>query len=207
MTRRRVVQSACALFLERGYNATTFRAVAADANVSVPTVELLFGTKARLLRAAIDLAIAGDDEAVPVLERDWTGAALETDSVAEFLLIVAGVIAAAQARSAGLVLAVFEGSVGDPELAELSRQLITQRTVTATWLLDALCTKTSFRVDSDRTEAVDTLWVLMDPAVFDRLVRQRHWSTQQYQQWFARSARRLLVADQQSPNPYSEATT
>jgi len=42
---------------------------------------------------------------------------------------------------------------------------------------------------------VDTLWVLMDPAVFDRLVRRRHWTVEQYQNWFARSARRLLVAD------------
>jgi hypothetical protein len=40
--------------------------------VSVPTVELLFGNKARLLKAAIDVAIAGDDDAVPVLDRSWT---------------------------------------------------------------------------------------------------------------------------------------
>jgi AcrR family transcriptional regulator len=37
------------------------RAIATEAQVSLPTVELLFGTKTQLLRAAIDVAIAGDD--------------------------------------------------------------------------------------------------------------------------------------------------
>ena len=45
------------------------RAVAADAGVAVPTVELAFGTKARLLKAVIDTAIAGDDEPAPMLAR------------------------------------------------------------------------------------------------------------------------------------------
>ena len=51
------------------------RAIAAAAGVAVPTVELGFGTKARLLKAAIDVAIAGDDEPVPVLDRAWADTA------------------------------------------------------------------------------------------------------------------------------------
>ena len=38
-------------------------------------VELAFPTKSDLLKAAIDVAIAGDDEPVPVLERPWAVAA------------------------------------------------------------------------------------------------------------------------------------
>ncbi len=47
------------------------RAVAADAGVALPTVELAVGTKARLLKAVIDTAIAGDGEPVPMLAREW----------------------------------------------------------------------------------------------------------------------------------------
>ncbi len=47
--------------------------------------------------------------------------------------------------------------------------------------------------------AIDTVWVLMDPAVFDRLTRQRHWTLERDQGWFAGSVRRLLLAD--SPPP------
>src|SRR6476660_5612155 len=109
-TRQRVVDAATALFLRRGYAGATVPAIAAEAGVSVPTVELLFGAKARLLKAAIDVAIAGDDEPVPVLERSWADTARKARTAAEFLAVVAGVIAAAQSRSAGLVLAVFEGA-------------------------------------------------------------------------------------------------
>jgi hypothetical protein len=35
----------------------------------------------------------------------------------------------------------------------------------------------------------------MEPAVFDRLIRHRHSTVDRYQDRFARTARRLLVAD------------
>src|SRR3954468_20280223 len=114
-TRRRVVEAAGSVFVAGGYAGATIRAIAAQAGVSVPTVELLFGTKARLLKAAIDAAIAGDDEAVPGLARRWTSVAIAATSADEFLSVVARVIGAAQARSAGLVLAAFEGSSKDPD--------------------------------------------------------------------------------------------
>jgi AcrR family transcriptional regulator len=178
-----------------GYAGATMRAIAAQAGVSVPTVELLFGTKARLLKAAIDVAIAGDDEAVPVLDRSWTSAAIAASRGDDFLSIVARVIGAAQARSAGLVLAVFEGSSKDSELAELTEQMIRQRSITAAWIIDGLAGKAHLRHELTRQDAVDTMWLLMEPAVFDRLVRHRHWTVDRYQDWFARTARRLLVAD------------
>ena len=193
-TRRRVLAAATAAFLDRGYAGATVRAVAAGAGVSVPTVELLFGTKARLLKATIDVAIAGDDEPVPVLDRSWAAAAVRAGTAEDFLDTVAGVIGPAQARSAGLVLAVLEGSSTDAELAGLAAQLVAQRAGTARWIVDELTRKAPPRPGCTREEAVDTVWVLMDPAVFDRLVRRRQWTVEQYQRWFAGSVGRLLLA-------------
>ncbi|MBO3749941.1 TetR family transcriptional regulator [Streptosporangiaceae bacterium NEAU-GS5] len=194
-TRRRVIEAATSVFVAQGYAVTTMRAVAAAAGVSVPTVESLFGTKARLLKDAIDVAIAGDDEPVPVLDRDWTVAARNAVSGEEFLDVVGGVIGSAQARSAGLVLAVFEGSAADSGLAGIAAQMIEQREVTAGWIVDGLTAHAPLRADLDRQDAVDTVWILMDPALFDRLVRRRGWTIERYQAWFARSARRLLIHD------------
>ena len=194
-TRRRILEAAGSAFVAGGYAGVTIRAIAAQAGVSVPTVELLFGTKARLLKAAIDVAIAGDDQAVPVLDRSWAGAAAAATSAEEFLSIVARVIGAAQARSAGLVLAAFEGSSKDPDLAELTERMIRQRAITAGWIVDRLAGTADLRDELTRQEAVDTMWLLMEPAVFDRLVRHRQWTVDRYQDWFARTARRLLVAD------------
>ena len=187
-TRRRVLEAATVLFLANGFAGTTVRAVAARAGVSVATVELLFGAKPRLLKAAIDVAIAGDDEPVPVLDRAWADAALNVESAEEVLARAADVIAAAQARSSGLVLAVFEAARADPTLADLTTELTAQRQVTARWLVAALARHTAVGHD-----AVETLWVLMDPAVYDRLVRHLGWSRQRYREWFARSAGCLLL--------------
>jgi TetR/AcrR family transcriptional regulator, regulator of autoinduction and epiphytic fitness len=186
-TRRRIIDAAAHTFLERGYAGATMRTIAAEAGVAVPTVELGFGTKARLLKAAIDVAIAGDDEPVPVLDRAWADTAQRSETSAEFLAVAANVIAAAQSRSAGLVLAVFEGARTDPELATLATQLSDQRAATARWLVEALS-----RIAAPHTGAVDDLWLLMDPAIYDRLVRHRGWSPRRYERWFARSAHALL---------------
>jgi len=186
-TRRRIIDAAAALFLERGYAGATVRAIAEAAGVAVPTVELGFGTKARLLKAAIDVAIAGDDEPVPVLDRAWADTARNATSPAALLAVAADVIAAAQSRSAGLVLAVFEGGRTDPELAALARELTDQRAGTARWLVDALAALTPPHPD-----AADDLWLLMDPAIFDRLVRHRGWTPKRYGRWFARAAHSLL---------------
>jgi AcrR family transcriptional regulator len=192
-TRRRVLDAATEEFLERGFTGATMRMIAARAQVSLPTVELQFGTKARLLKAVIDVAIAGDDDPVPVLDRGWTSSALAARTAQEFLDVVTGVIASAQQRSAGLVLAVFEASPNDAELAALAEQMTAQRAATAGWIVDQLTRKAPLRRDCTAQEAVDTVWILMDPAVFDRLVRHRSWSVRQYERWFAGSVARLLM--------------
>ena len=194
-TRQRVLRAATSLFGERGYAGTTIRSVAGQAGVSVPTVEALFGTKGRLLKAAIDMAIAGDDEPVPVLERDWATAATRATDVESLLSILAAALAPAQARSAGLVLSVFEGTGSDPELAGLAAQMSTQRAAMATWVVARLTDLASLRAEIGEDEAVDTVFALMEPALFDRLTRQRSWTLARYQDWIARCLRRLLVAD------------
>jgi AcrR family transcriptional regulator len=192
-TRRRILAAATGLFEQRGYAATAIRAIAADAGVSVPTVEALFGSKPKLLKACIDVAIAGDDVAVPVLNRDWTERARAARSTAELLSVVADVIGPAQQRSAGLVLAVFEGAASDDELDRLADEMVRQRRATATWIVRTVAATTTLR-EAER-DAVDTLWTLMDPAIHTRLVRHLDWSVDRYQQWFARSAEHLLVPD------------
>jgi AcrR family transcriptional regulator len=189
------------VFLERGFAGATMRMIATRAGVSLPTVELLFGTKGRLLKAAIDVAIVGDDEPLALLDRSWAEAAVQADTAHGFLGVVAGVVGAAQERSAGLVLAALEAASTDAELAEVAGQLTAQRATAAGWIVDQLARKAPLREGCGREEAVDTVWVLMDPAVFDRLTRQRQWTLRQYQRWFASSVDRLLLGDTAAPKP------
>lgn len=194
-TRYRVIRAATALFGTRGYAGTTMASVAAGARVSVPLVESLFGTKSRLLKAAIDVAIAGDDEAVPMLERDWAESARRARHPEQVLSIFAAVLAAAQARSYGLVLCVFEGARFDPQLAEVASQMTAQRAVMAEWAVDRLVAVGPLREGIGRREAVDTVFAMMDPAMFDRLTGRRGWTLDRYEKWMAWSLRHLLVPD------------
>src|SRR5690348_17652255 len=68
-TRRRIVASAAELFVAHGYGATTVDAVAEAAGVSRKTVFTAVGSKLDLLTTAVDWAVAGDDDAVPLAER------------------------------------------------------------------------------------------------------------------------------------------
>ncbi len=205
-TRRRVLEAATRAFVERGYAGSTMRAVADDAAVSVPTVEQLFGTKARLLEAAVDVAIAGDDDPVPVLERGWTGAARAAADAAELLAVVAGVLTAAQERAAGLLTTLFEAARTDSGLSPLADRMAARREITAAWVVDALHGLGPLR--QPRDEAVETLWLLMEPALFDRLVRARGWTPDRYAAWFARTALRLLVCETPAPEtPTTEHPT
>jgi AcrR family transcriptional regulator len=192
-TRQRIIAAATEQFLARGYAGTTIRAVAAAAGVSIPTVELGFGTKAQLLKAAIDVAIAGDDEPVSMLERDWAAGAQRTTDAGEFLAVVGQTLRPAAVRSAGLVVAAFEALHVDTAIQAVVVQLRHQRSVTVTWIVDGLTERAPLRPTVNRQTAIDTVWLLIDPVVYQRLTRDRGWSNEQYQAWIIDSIQRLLL--------------
>ena len=192
-TRAGITAAAASRFLLHGYAATTMRAVAADAGVAVPTIELAFGTKARLLKAVIDTAIAGDDEPVPMLAREWAGRAQSAAEPAGFAAVFAQVLADSAQRAAGLTLAALEAARVDEDIAAIATELMTQRQVMATWLVDGLARRSPLRDGVDRAAAIDTVWTLMDPALFCRLTGDRQWSAQRFRHWFTDSTLRLLL--------------
>jgi AcrR family transcriptional regulator len=69
-TRRRVLEGAYRLFVERGYAGTTIAQVAAEARVSSETIYLAFGGKRGLLEGVIELAIVGEGDP-PTEENLW----------------------------------------------------------------------------------------------------------------------------------------
>lgn len=197
-TRARIVAAAAEQFRIRGYAATTVRAVAAVAGVAVPTVELAFGTKARLLKAVIDEATAGDDEPVAMLERDWAGAATRSETVEDFLVIIGRVVRETAERVADLVVVATEAASTDPEIDALCQTVDVQRALNAGWIVDGIAARSALRNTGTDT-AVDTVWLLMDPAVYCRLIHRRGWSAARFERWFVDSVHRL-VANTEPPD-------
>ena len=192
-TRERIVAAADEQFTRSGYTATTMRAIAASAGVSLASVELAFGTKAQLLKTAIDVAIAGDHAPVPVLARGWAAEAQAATNARDFLTVVARTVRPAMVRSAGLVLAAFDAAATDPALRSLADQLSDQRSTTVAWIVDGVLARAPLRTGLTRQEAIDQVWLVMDPAIYDRLIRYRNWSPAKYETWFADTVARLLV--------------
>ena len=192
-TRQRIVAAATEQFASVGYPATTMRSIAAAAGVAVASIELAFGTKAQLLKTAVDLAIAGDHDPVAVLDRDWATAAQATTTVHDFLTAVARTLRPAMTRSAGLVLAAYGAAETDPALRQLAKQLSAQRATTVAWIIDGIRDRAALRKRITRRHAIDQVWLLMDPAVYQRLTRYRGWSPATYETWFTDTIRRLLL--------------
>jgi hypothetical protein len=64
-----VIASARALFIERGFAATTIADVAQTANVSTQFIYAAFGGKRGLLAKVVDWTLVGDDEPIPMVQR------------------------------------------------------------------------------------------------------------------------------------------
>jgi AcrR family transcriptional regulator len=191
-TRERIIAAACDRFLASGYTAATMRGIANVAGVAVQTVELVFGTKRELLKAVIDVAIAGDDQPVPVLQRAWARAE-STAEVTEFLAIAGHAVRTVADRVAGLLAVVDEAASTDHEIAALARQLDAQRATTAARIVTGIIERAPLRTGLRHEDAVDTIWLLMDPVVFRRLTRDRGWSPGHFEHWFTDSIHRLLL--------------
>ena len=166
--------------------------MAAAAHVSVPTVESAFGTKARLLKAAIDVATAGDDRPVAMLGRPWAARAEAAPDPERFVAEFAAALTTSAERAAGLILAALDAAQYDSEISAVAAQLTAQREVMAAWLVDGLQRRGALRDGLGHAEAVDTVWLLMDPAVFARLTGPRGWPPARFRMWFAGSVLRLL---------------
>jgi AcrR family transcriptional regulator len=192
-TRARIIAAAAQRFLAHGYAGTTMRAVALDADVALPTVELAFRTKARLLKAVIDVAIAGDDDRVAMLDRQWAKRAESIAGPPDFVAAFARVLAGSAERAAGLAATALEAARADEDIAAVAAQLMSQRGVMASWLVDGIMHRSALREGTDRAAAVDTVWALMDPVVFCRLTGDRHWTTARFEHWFTDSVTRLVL--------------
>src|SRR4051812_22981977 len=95
LARAAVIGAAEALFLERGYGAATVEAISERAEVPTATVYRLFASKLGILKALLDVSIAGDDEAVPVARRpqvsELAGAADPRRQLQGFVAVASGI--------------------------------------------------------------------------------------------------------------------
>ncbi|WP_220187835.1 TetR family transcriptional regulator [Pseudonocardia pini] len=188
-TRATIREAAAALFVERGYVSTTVKDVAAAAGVAVRTVHATFpGGKAEIFHEALDVATAGDEEPVAVMDR-----AEVRESLADPDRILADLArqgAALHARAGGLLRACFESAGADAEMRELDELGARMMAGNMRTVAEALHEHGLLAVPVD--EAADVLFTLNSPHVHDLLVHRRGWTAARYAEWLEGSLRLLI---------------
>jgi AcrR family transcriptional regulator len=184
-TRRRIIEAALRLFLEKGYVNTTVQGIAQAARVAPATVYQAFGTKHAVLAAALDISVAGDDTPLAVLDRDWVeDARREKNRGRQLRLIVEGASQIA-ARTAPLKEILRDAAATEAAARELIREDHERRHRTQEGLVDLLIENRQLRAGIDRRRAVDTFFALVNSATYELLVTQRGWTLSEWQAWIA----------------------
>ena len=167
--------------------------MARAAGVSAPTVYAAFGTKAMLLKACIDVAIAGDDEPVAVVDRPLSEWVYDTDDAREVLSRYAVMMGELAARAAPIYDVLVRAADAEPDLATLLVEMERQRLKAATIVADAVASRGGLPAGRTVEEARDTIWVCNAPELFVTLTRKRRWSTKRYVEWSRNTLMRLVV--------------
>jgi AcrR family transcriptional regulator len=197
-TRRAIVNAAALLFVERGYGATTIDAIAEGAGVSRKTVFSSVGGKAEALKLALDWAIAGDDEPVALMDRAEVRSQRQERDARVLLRRYAVMERHIVARMVGLARVVESAAGSDPALRDLADQSARQRRAGMGALASVLAARGALPPSITVEEAADVLWLLNDPLTYHRLVFERDWSPDRYEQWLGDALVALLVREDYS---------
>ncbi|MGX9791953.1 TetR/AcrR family transcriptional regulator [Mycobacterium sp. MMS18-G62] len=192
-TRRSIVAAASRLFVEVGYGATTIDAVAGAAGVSRKTVFTAVGGKLELLKLALDWAVAGDDESVALADRAAIRRWMDQPDPRGVLTGFAGLQADIGARVGPLYSALEIAAGTDSAALALLTESQRRRLDDARKVVRRLRDLKALATDITHHEAADLVWLAMDPALFDRLVRIRGWSTSRFGEWLGESLCRQLL--------------
>jgi AcrR family transcriptional regulator len=191
-TRMAILEAAERLFEERGYVGTSVAEIADGAGVALKTVYAVFGTKAEVLRALWNLRMRGDEEPVPIPERQSYRDTVAEPSPRRRLALVARNVRQIRERTGALPEIVRVAAPADDQIAGLwerfERDLYERgmRGIAESLERDGV-------LSADVETATDILWTLTHPDLYRLLVRQRGWSPDRYETWLAEALRNQLL--------------
>jgi AcrR family transcriptional regulator len=187
-TKADILEAAQAAFAETGWAGTTLGALAERAGVAVETIYSTFGSKKALLRAAHDVAIVGDAEPVPLVERDvfqQLGVGTRTQRIAKGTALAVDI----HERSAGIWQAVLEASASDPEIDAWRREADAGRRVDLAKSLEKVFDRPI------KGAELEVLWVLYSAEAYLRLTVDAAMSRRAYEAALTSATLRILGED------------
>jgi AcrR family transcriptional regulator len=190
--RRRIVDAAQVLFVDKGYGRTTIADIAGAAGVATETVYAAFRNKPTLLHRAWEVAVGGDEQDVHLLDRPELRAVLAEPDLVTRLTRFAHVNTAIMRRTAPLLRALRGAAGSEPAAAALVAEADGAR-LKAMGVHAAAAAGTG-RLAVTEQECRDVLWTTTDGTLWSRLVVERGWTDDRYATWLGRMWASMLVA-------------
>ena len=171
-----IIDNARELFIEHGYTGTTMVAIAARAGVSVETIYKSIGNKPAVMKAVLDVAIVGDDDNVPMLERPLVAQLRSEPDPRQLFARYGHHIVESWPRQVPLQLILRTAATVDADAQRQWQAAQDERLTGMTAFANDLAQRGFLRQDVDVAEARDVLWTLTAPEQYEILVLQRGWA-------------------------------
>ncbi|WP_409184042.1 TetR/AcrR family transcriptional regulator [Amycolatopsis sp. VS8301801F10] len=184
-TRAHIVRTARDLLLGGGgYAGMTITGLAETAGVSPQTVYNSVGGKAEVIKAVYDVMLAGDEDQTPMSERPEFRRVADAPDVPSYAAAYAAWSRKIYDRVGPLLgVLVAHGPGGDPVLEAFVATIDAERRKGNTHSLRGIAERGQLACEFD--EAVDAVWTLTAPEVYDRLVQRCGWKPAAYERWLA----------------------
>ena len=192
-TRRQIIEAARNLFIIRGYNGSTIEAIATEAGVAVETVYAAFGNKRAILSQLIDVSLVGDDQPIPLLEREGPQAVMKETNRFRQVELFAEDIYAIMSRMTPIFEIMRDAAKTDTEIAGMYETMLNHRVQGLMAFVRALMKNGPLREGVTEQEAAETIWTLTSADVITLLMRNRGWSEGKYKVWLIHMLTRALL--------------
>lgn len=193
-TRARILEAASALFLERGYGRTTMKDIAAGAGVARDTVHTVFGTKARVLTALIDLRLVPDQSVAHVTQRPGAQAIRDATDQREQIELFGDFIADLSTRIRPAFEILRTAAAVDPDMAAVLQETDSARLAAMRTYMRWIAARGPLKTTTKR--AGEIAWTLASPDVARMLCDELGWSRRQHARWLADTLTATLLPDE-----------
>lgn len=192
-TRLQIVEAARILFMDCGYTGATIEAIANKAGVAVETVYAAFGNKRTILAKLLDVSLVGDDQPIPLLEREGPQKVLQDTDQNRQIELFANDIYEIMGRVAPIFEIMHFASKADPEIAGMYQKMLDARARNMIVFVRALMKNGPLRAGFTPEDAAETVWALTSGEMFTLLSVNRGWPEERHKRWLADALKRMLL--------------
>jgi len=185
-TRARILDAARQELEEIGYHAMTISGLARRAEVSPQTIYNALGSKAAVIKALYDVLLVGDDEPVPLGEREEFIALMNQPDAPSTMRGYIAMGMGLYSRVGGLLGTLLaDGPGADAELKNFVSTIERERRSGNESIVRHIDTTFGLPDGVELVKAVDVVWAATSFDLVDRLVRQCGWTPSEFESWLA----------------------